>query len=168
MCQYYLGNFKESIQALKHLHNQQPDNLNLIYQIGYINLVKMDNPREALHYLTLGKKLFKNNLGSIYGKAFEIVMDPADAPNIYFHIFQARAEANLRMKRYKDAVTDCNWAIFLRPLKGEPYHQRALANVRQQKVTDVCEDINRAIELGVAEAKPLRSKFCENSIAASR
>jgi tetratricopeptide (TPR) repeat protein len=168
MCQYYLGNFKESIQALKHLHNQQPDNLNLIYQIGYINLAKLDNPREALHYLTLGKKLFKNNLGSIYGKAFEIVMDPADAPNIYFHIFQARAEANLRLKRYKDAVTDCNWAIFLRPLQGEPYHQRALANVHQRKVTDVCDDINRAVELGVAEAKPLRSKFCEMPPAASR
>lgn len=161
MCQYYLGNFKESLQALKHLHNQQPDNLNLIYQIGYINLAKLDNPQEALHYLTLGKKLFKNNLGSIYGKAFEIVMDPADAPNIYFHIFHARAEANLKLKRYKDAVTDCNWAIFLRPVQGEPYHQRALANIRQNKLRDVCDDINRAVALGITEAQSLSTEYCK-------
>jgi hypothetical protein len=160
MCQYYLGNFRESIQALKHLHNQQPENINLIYQIGYINLVKLNNPEEALHYFTLGKKLFKNNLGSIYGKAFEIVMDPADAPNIYFHIFYGRAEANLKLNRYKDAVTDCNWAIFLRPLEGKPYYQRAIANIRQKKIKEVCDDINRAIGLGVTEAMSLQAKYC--------
>jgi tetratricopeptide (TPR) repeat protein len=168
MCQYYLGNFKESIQALKHLHNQQPDNLNLIYQIGYVNLTKLNNAEEALHYFTLGKKLFKSNLGSIYGKAFEIVMDPADAPNIYFHIFHARAEANLRLKRYTDAVTDCNWAIFLRPLQGEPYHQRAIANIRQRKLRDVCDDIDRAVQLGVQEAQSLQGKYCASAPAAEK
>lgn len=160
MCQYYLGNFKESLQALKHLHNQQPDNLNLIYQIGYINLAKLNNVEEALHYFTLGKKRFKHNLGSIYGKAFEIVMDPADAPEIYFHIFHARAQANLRLKRYKDALTDCNWAIFLRPMYGEPYYQRAMANIGLKKIQDLCEDINHAISLDVVEAKSLQQKYC--------
>lgn len=160
MCEYYLGNFKESLVALKHLHNQEPDNLNLIYQIGYINLEKLNNTEEALTYLTLGKKLFKSNLSSIYGKAFEIVMDPNDAPDIYFHILYARAEANMRLKKYKDAVIDYNWSIFLRPHLGEPYHQRALANIKQKKYRDVCDDLTKAISLDIRDAQELHQKHC--------
>ena len=82
LSQYYLGNFAESIQALKHLHNQSPYNLALVYQIGMINLEKLDNPEEELQYFTLGKKLFKENLSHVYGDAFQIVMKPNDAPDI--------------------------------------------------------------------------------------
>jgi tetratricopeptide (TPR) repeat protein len=160
-CQFYLGNYKESLQTLKHLHNQQPYDLNLIYQIGIINLQKLDNPQEALHYFTLGKKVFKENLGRVYGKAFEIVMDPADAPDIYFHIFHARAVTNIQLKNYKEAETDCNWAILLRPQEGKPYHLRALANIRQRSFRDVCYDLNRATQRGVTEAEPLQRKYCQ-------
>jgi tetratricopeptide (TPR) repeat protein len=161
MCQFYLGNFKESIQALKHLHNQQPNNLSLIYQIGYINLEKLDNPQEAYQYFTLGKKLFKQNLGQVYGKAFEIVMNPADAPDIYFHIFNARAVTNLKLKNYSEAVTDCNWAIFLRPEEGQVYHMRASANIKLKKFKYICEDIDKAINLGYSEAAGTKAKYCQ-------
>lgn len=160
MCQFYLGNYKESLQALKHLHNQQPNNLNLIYQIGYINLEKLDNPEEAYQYFTIGKKLFKENLGKVYGNAFEIVMDPADAPDIYFHIFNGRAMTNIKLKNYKEAVTDCNWGIFLRPLEGQLYHMRAAANIHQKNLTDVCDDLNKAVQLGFADAKATKLKYC--------
>lgn len=160
LCQYYLGNYKESLQALKHLHNQQPFNLRLIYQIGIINLQKLDNPKEALQYFTLGKKVFKENLTSVYGKAFEIVMDPADAPDIYFHIFKARAITNLELKRYKDAVTDCNWAILLRPEEGEPYHLRAVANIRQKTLRYICDDLERAKNLGIKQSELTQKKYC--------
>jgi tetratricopeptide (TPR) repeat protein len=160
LCQYYLGNYKESLQALKHLHNQQPNNLNLIYQIAHTNLEKLENPQEALQYFTLGKKLFKENLGRVYGKAFEIVMDPADAPDIYFHIFHGRAIANIRLKNYKEAVTDCNWAIFLRPNEGQPYYFRAVANIRNKNLRYICEDLQHAVERGVNEADQLQKKHC--------
>jgi tetratricopeptide (TPR) repeat protein len=159
-CQYYLGNYKESLQAIKHLHNQQPNNLNLIYQIAHINLQELENPEEALQYFTLGKKLFKENLGKVYGKAFEIVMDPADAPDIYFHIFNGRAIANLQLKNYKEAITDCNWAILLRPKLGQPYYHRALANIRNGSTRYICEDLQHAVEYGVSEAEPLQKKHC--------
>jgi tetratricopeptide (TPR) repeat protein len=159
-CQYYLGNYKESIQALKHLHNQQPYNLRLIYQIGIINLQKLDNPEEALQYFTLGKKVFKENLGKVYGEAFEIVMDPADAPDIYFHIFHARAVTNIKLKNYKEAVTDCNWAILLRPMVGEPYHFRAIANIQQRSLRYICEDLDKAVQLGVKDAIPTQRRHC--------
>jgi tetratricopeptide (TPR) repeat protein len=166
MCQYYMGNFKESMQALKHLHNQQPNNLSLIYQIGVINMEKLDNPEEALRYFTLGKKVFKENLGKVYGKAFEIVMNPADAPDIYFHIFRARAITNLKLKNYKEAVTDCNWAIFLRPMEGDPYLFRSVAKINQKIYTDICQDLSHAIRSGVTQAdmaqqaEVIQRKYC--------
>lgn len=160
ICQYYLGNYKESLQAMKHLHNQQPNSLELIYSIGVINLEKLENPQEALHYFTFGKKLFKENLSKIYGTAFEIIMDPADAPDIYFDIFYGRAQTNLILNNFEEAVTDCNWAIYLRPDKGEPYKLRAIANTKVKKFDNVCVDIGNAKRLGAAETEILERKYC--------
>jgi curved DNA-binding protein CbpA len=160
MCQYYLGNYEESLQALKHLHNQDPHNLALIYQIGVINLEKLNNPEEALQYFTLGKKLFKRNLSHVYGNAFEIVMNPTDAPDIYYHIFISRAKSNMKLNNFKDAITDCNWAIFLRRDQGEPYFLRSQASIRQGDRNNLCEDLSKAQALGFANTSHLRSKYC--------
>lgn len=163
MCQYYLGNYKESIEALKHLHNQQPGNLSLVYKIGVINLEKLDNAEEALQYFTLGKKLFKENLSKVYGNAFQIVMDPADAPDIYYSIFRGRALANMKLNHFKEAVTDCNWAVFLRPMNGEAYYLRAIAYINIRNYTAVCDDLGMAKQFGSEEARALGRRYCAYS-----
>lgn len=168
MCQYYLGNFKESLEALKHLHNQQPGNLGLVYKIGLINLEKLDNPAEALQYFTIGKKLFKENLSRVYGNAFQIVMNPQDVPDIYYSIFRGRALANLRMGNYADAITDCNWAIFLRGQNAEGYYLRALAHMNASDFSVACEDIYKARQLGSQEAFALSTRYCRLSSATAR
>jgi tetratricopeptide (TPR) repeat protein len=160
LSQYYLGNYEESLQALKHLHNQEPYNLGLIYQIGIINLEKLDNPEEALQYFTLGKKLFKENLGEVYGAAFQIVMNPTDAPDIYYHMFLARAKTNLKLERYQDAITDCNWSIFLRRDQAEPYFLRANASIFTKDKHNVCEDLSRARDLGSIDVSRMKAKYC--------
>jgi curved DNA-binding protein CbpA len=160
LSQYYMGNYEESLQALKHLHNQEPANLGLIYQIGMINLEKLNNPEEALHYFTLGKKLFKENLGEVYGTAFQIVMNPSDAPDIYYHIFVARAQSNIRLERYKDAITDCNWAIFLRRDLAFPYYLRATAGISKKEFGNVCDDLDKAQQLGLIDVGRLKARYC--------
>ena len=160
MCQYYLGNYRESLEALKHLHNQQPGDLGLVYKIGAINLEKLDNPKEALHYFSMGKKLFKDNLSRVYGNAFQIVMNPQDAPDIYFSIFKSRALTNIKLGYYKEAVTDCNWAIFLRPDDGDAYYLRALANINSKAFPAVCEDIMKAKQFGSEQASLLSKQYC--------
>lgn len=162
LCQYYLGNYKESLQALKHLHNQRPRDLQLVYQIGMINLEKLENLEEAIHYFTLGKTLFKENLSQVYGAAFELIVDPADVPDIYFDIFEARAKCNLKLNNYHDAVTDCNWAVFLRPLAGEPYNLRAQANAELDQKEKVCRDLYQAKIRGVTNTEMLEKKFCRH------
>jgi curved DNA-binding protein CbpA len=160
LCQYYLGNFKESLQALKHLHNQTPRDLELVYQIGIINLEKLENPNEAMRYFTLGKKLFKQNLTQVYGEAFELILEPADVPEIYYDIFEARAKCNLGLKNYNEAVTDCNWAVFLRPQYGVPYKLRSEAFAALNRKDRVCRDLYKAEMRGVSGSDYLKHKFC--------
>ncbi|HEY9004910.1 MAG TPA: DnaJ domain-containing protein [Ohtaekwangia sp.] len=160
LCQYYLGNFQEAVTALKHLHNQQPENLQLIYRISVITLDKLDQPEEALQYLNLGKKLFKENLTEIYGEAFMIVMDPADAPDIYYDIFEARARANLMLKHFDDVKNDCNWAMYLRPEKAMPYKLRAQAQISGRTFENVCADLRKAKERGATDSEILIRKYC--------
>jgi curved DNA-binding protein CbpA len=159
-CEYFLGNYDESLVALKHLHNQQPWNMNLIYEIGMINFEKLHNNKEALQYFTLGKKQFKENLSEVYGKAFEIVMDPADAPEVYFDIFEARARVNIAVEDYEQAIKDCNWAIFLRPHQGEPYRLRAIAKVNHKEYWYICDDLGKAKRFGSKPVDDLEKKYC--------
>src|SRR5688572_6457818 len=142
LCQYYLGNYKESLQALKQLHNLRPYNLELVLRIGMLNLEKLNNPEEALYYFNYGKKIFKENLTEIYGAAFEIIMDPNDVPDVYYDIFEARAKTNIYLKHFEDAVTDCNWAVFLRRARSSPYVLRAIANSNLKNFENVCSDLS--------------------------
>lgn len=159
-CEYNLGHFELSLQVLKDLYHQQPKDIELIYQMGLISHEKLHEPSEALSYFTLGKKLFKKNMIDIYGEAYELVMNPWDVPEIYFIIFERRATINIELKNYPDAITDCNWAIYLRPTKGKPYHLRALAKVKNNDFGGVCNDWKKAIQLGFGGGKKLQQKYC--------
>lgn len=160
LCQFYLGNFKESLQALKHLHHQFPRNLELIYQIGIVNLEKLENPQEAMQYFSLGKKIFKENLTEVYGAAFETIVDPMDVPEIYYEIFEARARTNLQLHDFSEAVTDCNWAVFLRPTYGVPFKLRSEAYAALNRREKVCRDLYAAEMRGVTGSDLLKQRFC--------
>ncbi|HEX6180113.1 MAG TPA: DnaJ domain-containing protein [Chitinophagaceae bacterium] len=160
MCQYYLGNYKESLNAYKQLHNLRPYNLELVYRIGMLNLEKLENPEEALYYFSYGKKVFKENLTEIYGAAFEVIMDPNDAPDIYFDLFEARARANIQLSHFDEAVTDCNWAIFLRRDRSNPYLLRAVANEQRRNFDNLCTDLSKAKKLGSPDTEALARKYC--------
>jgi tetratricopeptide (TPR) repeat protein len=160
MCQYYLGNYKESLNAYKQLHNLRPYNLELVYRIGMLNLEKLENPEEALYYFSYAKKVFKENLTEIYGAAFEFIMDPNDAPDIYFDLFEARARANIQLGHFDEAVTDCNWAIFLRRDRSNPYLLRAIANEQRGNFDNLCTDLSKAKKLGSSDTEVLARKYC--------
>jgi tetratricopeptide (TPR) repeat protein len=160
LCQYYLGNYKEALQAMKHLHNQNPNDLVLIFNIGIINLDRLENFEEARQYFTLGKKLFKQNLSAVYGEAFMLVMDPADAPDIYFDIFYAKARTNLLLNNFEEALQDCNWAVYLRPKRHEIYTMRAAINIRYQKFDTVCADLTTARKLGAKDVDKMIRQYC--------
>ncbi len=159
-CQYYLGNYNEALHDLKQLHDQQPDNFELAYQIAMIYLDKVDNPQEAKPYFVIGKQLFKENLTDIYGAAFEIIMNPADAPDIYAEMFKGRARCNTALKDYQEAITDYNWVVFLRPRETDAYIARAELKATLKRRTDACEDITKAKKMGAENTRLLELKYC--------
>jgi curved DNA-binding protein CbpA len=160
ICQYNLQQYDSALLTLKRLHSLQPWNFELVYQIGLINLVSANNPKEAVEYFTLGKKMFKESLSRKYGQAFEVVMNPADAPDIYYELFEARAKANLILADYEEAITDCNWAIFLRPQKAEGYKLRALSKAGANQLRTLCQDLQLATQYGATGIGELQRKYC--------
>jgi hypothetical protein len=157
-CQFHLGNYQESLRALKHVHTQEPSNLEMIYYIGIINLKKANNPTEALQYSNLGKALFIKNLTDIYGEAFELVMDPSDAPDIFYELFLGRAQANIELGNSADAINDGYWTTYLRRQRPEGYYFRALAKIQNHSTSDLCDDIRKAKQLGLTESAVLLEK----------
>ena len=160
ICEYNQGLYEEALQTLKQLHTQQPWNLELVYHIGIINLQYLENKKEALYYFKMGEKIFRENLTDIYGEAFAVVMNPNDVPDIYADIFVASANTNMSMKNYREAVKDLNWAIYLRPLRGELYKLRAVAKAKSGNYTLLCSDLTQAKKLGVEGINELQNKYC--------
>lgn len=160
MCQFYLGNYKEALQAMKHLHNQNPTDLVLVFNIGIINLERLENYEEAYQYFSLGKKLFRKNLEEVYGEGFMFVMDPADAPDIYYDIFCARARTNIQLRNTDEAIRDGEWAIFLRPLRPDSYVLRAKAHLQAGNKNEACADLQNAKKYGAKEAGEMIRQYC--------
>jgi tetratricopeptide (TPR) repeat protein len=158
-CYYYLEKYDKAIQSLEHVRAQQPWNLELLYEVGLIYYEKLDNPEVALRYFSEGKNLFIKNMSSVYGAAFEILINPKNVPTIYFDIFVMRGKANLRLNNDKEAITDFNWAVFLRPEPGEPYRLRAEGEIRIKDFGEACEDLVMAARRGIAVTE-LQRLYC--------
>lgn len=64
--------------------------------------------------------------------------------NIYLH----RAEANFRLNRYKEAMSDCNEAVRLTPNIASPYSKRAKIFISYKSYLSAIEDCTKAICIG--------------------
>lgn len=159
-CYYQLGDYPEAVATFKQIQVLRPWDVTLTYQIGIIYQSYLNNADEALHYFTLAKSQFKSSMSSIYGEAFEVVMIPADVPDVYNEVFRARAKLNMELKNYTEVITDCNWAIFLRPGQGDMYKLRALAKIETNYTNRLCEDLNAARQLGENVTNTLLKKHC--------
>ncbi len=160
VCQYALGNYKRSLLAMKKLHEQQPNNAELLYSMGMINLEKLNNPTEAMSYFSNGKRLFDESIIKKHGSDFETRLNPAEVPGIYFDIYYGSGQTNMHLKNFEEAVKDCNRSIFLKPNEGEPYKLRAIANASLGKYETVCRDIRKAKSLLASDTELLERKYC--------
>jgi curved DNA-binding protein CbpA len=159
-CDYALGNYSRALNTFLQLHKQQPESISIIYAIALVYHDKLQNLTEAERYLTMGKKNFKRSMAAAYGEAFEIVADPADVSEIYFDIFIRRMRVNLALKKYDEAETDGNWAIYLRPKNAESYFWRAQVLQKTGSQSKMCADLQLATQLGKKEASKLLSTLC--------
>lgn len=160
-CQYNLGQYTEALQSLKQLHSEHSWSLDLIYRIADINLKHLNNVEEAMFYLNLGEKAFRDNMTNIYGEAFMLMLDPKDLPELYYEIFIVKANTEISLKDYQEAEPDLELAIYLRPARPEGYSSRARLNVERKRYTAACDDFRKATELGATGMSDLQSKYCK-------
>jgi hypothetical protein len=146
---------------MNELYEQHPNTPELAFSLGMVSLEKLDNAEQALHYFTMGKKLFEDNLTSRYGPSFKLIMNGPDAPDIYFQIFEGRARTNIKLNKFREAVSDCDWAIYLRPKEGEPYRLRAIAKFGGSNQAGACNDLNNARKFGAKDTASLSKKYCQ-------
>jgi hypothetical protein len=96
----------------------------------------------------------------VYGEAFMFAMDPADAPDIYYNIFEARARAHLQLKQYDEVRSDCNWASYLRPLEPDPYMLLVETGKAGGHWPTLCDDLRPARKLEDPALRTLIRKHC--------
>lgn len=161
MCQYFLENYNESFLAMKELFDEHPNSPELVFSMATINLEKLDNAETALHYFNVGKKLFEDKFSRRYGPSFKMIMNGQDASDIYYQIFEGRARTNLKLNNFRDAISDCDWAIHLRPKEAEVYRLRAIAKFGASDPDSGCKDINSARRLGAKDTATLSKRYCQ-------
>ncbi|MFN7705032.1 MAG: DnaJ domain-containing protein [Chryseotalea sp.] len=159
-CKYALGEYSTALDSYLQLDKQHPENVSILCAIATVYQDKLLNFEEAEKYLTLGKKYFKRNMTLAYGEAFEIVANPQDVSEIYYHIFLRRLQVNLELKNYTEAETDGNWAIYLRPNNANGYFWRAKALQKTGNKNKMCADLSQASQLGLTEALNLAKVTC--------
>jgi curved DNA-binding protein CbpA len=160
ICEYQTQQYDSALATLEAIHKLQPWNFELVYQMGLISQDNLNRPDRALIYFNEGKKMFKESMARIYGEAFEVVMNPADVPDIYYYLFESRARANMDMKNYEEALTDCNWAVFLRPMNQQGWKMRALCRIALKQTYRLCDDLRMARKLGATDVIPLQRIHC--------
>lgn len=159
-CNLQLNQYQRAIHALEYILIRDKNNIELIIEIGDIYYNNLKNYDKALEYFTEAKFLFKQFQSAAYGEAFELIMPAEKTPEIYYDLFIKRAEANKALGDYEEAVTDYNWAIFLRPGRSQSYLYRGKCYKKQGNIEKACRDWARASELGNKEVHVFRGKFC--------
>lgn len=153
-------NYEKAVEVLDHIHLWDTDNLDLTMQLGDIYANKLQNNRKALGYYTIARNIFKKRLSSMYGDAFELVVNPEDIDPNYFNIFKKRANANFIEGNYEDAIRDCNWAIFLNKNAMEMYHLRGNCWYERNVNWRACDEWTIAAGLGYKESSEMINKYC--------
>ena len=160
MSQYYIGDYTKSLEAMKELHQQYPDNPELVYSIALMNLDKIQNINEAMQFFEIGKSLHRRRISETYGISFVNLVHPGGVAELYIDVLQGSARCNILLSKFDDAVKDCDDAERIRPDAGDTYRLRALANARRRRLDTVCHDLARARRLGAKDIEALEKEFC--------
>jgi len=160
MSQYYIGDYQKSLRAMKDLHEQYPENPELVYSIALMNLDKIQNINEAMHFFEIGKSLHRRRISETYGISFVSLVNPEAVAELYFDLLQGSARCNILLTKYDAAVKDCDDPVAILPLAADTYRLRALANARRQKMETVCRDLARARRLGAKNLDALERQYC--------
>ena len=140
--------FQKSAAIYEYIYLRDRYNLELVVRLAMLYHYDVKDLNRSLEFYDKAKRLFKERQRQLYGKAFELLMDPIHTPDLYYKLFYHRAKANMEAKDFETAVTDCNWASFLRPDETEPYLMRAMSYIQIKEPEKACTDYQIALRKG--------------------
>ncbi len=147
-CYLELNEYRKAVHAFDYLLIRDPENIELLLKVADIYHHKLNDIDKALDYYTEARYAFKEFQSDIYGEAFEFIIDPSELSDSYFEMFKIRAELLVEKGDFKEAIKDCNWAIFLRPDQANMYYLRAQARLGNGEPYRACKDLDKAISKG--------------------
>lgn len=154
-----INDYEKAASIFEYIYLRDRYNLDLVVRLAMLYHYQINDIKQSLNYYDKAKKLFKERQRQLYGKAFELLMDPLTTPDLYYKLFYNRAKANMDAKNFKIAVTDCNWASFLRPDEPEPYFMRASSYYKINEPEKACKDYKVALSKGHEPGS--RENFCK-------
>ena len=149
-CYSQLQDYKNAARMYEMILERDHENLQLMLKVAGIYR-ELGNSKKALDYYNEARYTFKKFQEAAYGAAYEFVIDPAELPEEYFHMFLTRAELLVGQGSFAQAIKDYNWAIFIQPNNAELYYLRAKSKFALGQDERCCNDIFRALESGFAK-----------------
>ena len=159
-CYYANGNYRSAIHALQYVYDRETNDASLPMQIGDIYYDKLNHLDLALEAYTAAKNSFKDTYSKAFGEAFEFVLPVERTPDLYYQLFIKRGQLNIEAENYTEAITDFNWATYLRPNKADGYFYRGVAEEKSNLFRKVCLDWRKAKQLGKNIDAKLLKKYC--------
>ncbi|MBL3655567.1 DnaJ domain-containing protein [Fulvivirga sediminis] len=160
-CYFQTQNYRSAIHAFTYAFDHDKSNVNLPIRIGDIYKNNLNNPLLAQKAYTEAKKVFKDTYSAVYGDAFEFVLPVEKTPEVYYELFIKRGIVNIEIQNYKEAITDFNWATYLRPHRADGYYYRGMAEAKSNLQKKVCVDWKKALQLGYEVDPSALSKYCK-------
>lgn len=159
-CYKAIGNYEKAAAALDYVWLRDRENIELNLELGQIHRDILESPEDAIKYYNRAREKVKSILSTIYGNAFEVVMNPKTSPEIYYEVFYQRAITNNELGDYNESIKDCNWAVFFRPERSVGYLIRGNNYFSINNQRRACQNWTQSSRIGNTEAQSKLNQNC--------
>lgn len=152
--------YEKAAATINQVLARDSENINLNLELAQLYNDRLDEPEKALQFFTRARDKIRDLLEAAYGRAYELVINPARMPDVYYHVYKGRGMANTKLGNHTEAIRDFNWAIFYRPGIGEDYFYRAENYFAVNDLRRACRELDRAIEVNYEPAIAVQRERC--------
>jgi tetratricopeptide (TPR) repeat protein len=156
------ANYNAAIQVYEQVIKKEPRTIEARIGLGGLYAEHLREYAKALVYYEQASKLVEDEYVSVYGKAFPLAMNPANAPDSHYDLHCGLARVLISMGEHKRAESALKWAIFLRPGKPLAYYLMGLRHREARNLKAACEAMTKASSLGYTKANEYLPFLCKS------
>jgi tetratricopeptide (TPR) repeat protein len=160
-CYKKTGDYRRAIEVLENIVAADPRNVGALMEQGNIYRDALGEAEASLKLLNQACQIVIRDYTQTYGDAFSMLVPPASTPDMHYELFYARAQTYFILRQFTQAKSDCNWAAFLRPLRGEAPYLLGLCDWETGQSGSACEAWKTAADRGNADAVIKLQTLCQ-------